>query len=704
MKLYFNKTGTQGSVFRFRATIKKMTSFIGHLHPLLVHLPIGVLLLAFVLECMARWFQQDQVRPAIRMAIGLGLAAAILSAVSGWLLAEAGDYSETVLQRHRWLGVGTAGLFSLVWLAQRSRWYFPLFTAGIITLVAAGHYGGNLTHGEGYLFETTVVATSSARGEAIVLGPETIIFKDIIQPILQEKCVSCHRPAKRKGDLILSTEAGIMAGGKHGKVLLPGHPDSSNMLQRIYQPLHHDDHMPPSGKPQLSALEIHLLEWWIKEGAEFQSLVKDHPLPEELSAAINAARPAPSNPVFLKSVPMPSAKDLERLKSLHISVRSLEPGQPWLAVSLAGQRSFPRTYWDALNAVSAQLVDLDLSHTAVQDQDLSGKAFPNLVRLNIAHTSLGNGAIPFLSQSPFLESINLTNTLMGNELQVLLPKLPHLKKLFLWQTQITPELVSSWKTQYPDLQFETGANIPDDAPLTLRMPKLLYARSFFDDTMQLELDFPFKGVDIYYTLDEAASPTTQSFKYKEKIVLDKTSHLRAFATKAGWENSPITEAVFVKKKFSIASAILEKLPSPKYPAKGASSLIDGKIADAQGADTWLGFEGDHIATTLDLGQTREIGHVFVHCLENNSPWIFRPVGLQVFTSVDGKVFTPQASEKFAPNSSMGEQKVHLLGAHFMKPTNARFVKVRVESPLKNPPWHPGKGQKCWIFVDEIMVE
>ena len=32
------------------------------------------------------------------------------------------------------------------------------------------------------------------------------------------------------------------------------------------------------------------------------------------------------------------------------------------------------------------------------------------------------------------------------------------------------------------------------------------------------------------------------------------------------------------------------------------------------------------------------------------------------------------------------------------------VRVHVESPLKNPPWHPSKGQKCWIFVDEITVE
>jgi hypothetical protein len=149
---------------------------------------------------------------------------------------------------------------------------------------------------------------------------------------------------------------------------------------------------------------------------------------------------------------------------------------------------------------------------------------------------------------------------------------------------------------------------------------------------------------------------------------------------------------------------LLKPPSPKYPGKGASSLIDGKISDAQGADTWLGFEGEHLDATLDLGEMREIGHVFVHCLENNSPWIYRPSAIKVSTSIDGKTFKVQSMEKFAQNTAMGEQKVHLLGCHFPDSTSARYVRVFVESPLKNPAWHPGKGQKCWIFVDEITIE
>ncbi|MBL7826016.1 MAG: chitobiase/beta-hexosaminidase C-terminal domain-containing protein [Saprospiraceae bacterium] len=309
-----------------------------------------------------------------------------------------------------------------------------------------------------------------------------------------------------------------------------------------------------------------------------------------------------------------------------------------------------------------------------------------------------------LKHSSYLEYLNVTNTRADQSLQEVLPTLSRLNKLFIWQTGIQAETLENWKKQFPKVKIYAGADVSDDAPMVLRPPKLKYGRSFFDDTAHVELEFPFKGVEIYYTLDEAASPTTQSNRYQGTIVLDQTSHVRAFAAKAGWTQSSLVDAVFVKKKMVVKSASLTAPPSPKYPAKGAPSLIDGKIADAQGADTWLGYEGEHLTATLDLGEVKSISKTFAHCLENNGSWIHRPIGMVVSTSLDGKKYTQQGVASFAPNTSMGEQKVHLLGCHFKHPAEARFVKIKVENMLKNPSWHPGKGLKSWIFVDELVVE
>jgi hypothetical protein len=240
--------------------------------------------------------------------------------------------------------------------------------------------------------------------------------------------------------------------------------------------------------------------------------------------------------------------------------------------------------------------------------------------------------------------------------------------------------------------------------MELKTPEMKFGRSFFDDTAHIDLEFPFRGVDIHYTVEEADTPSLQSPKYNGTIVIDKTSHIRAFAAREGWKNSPVVDVVLVKKKYTLAGSSIQSPPSPKYPARGGISLIDGKISDAQGADTWLGYEGEHLTATLDLGTVKSVDKVFVHCLENNPSWIFKPTGIQVFTSADGKRFVAQGTQNYTQNTGMGEQKVHLLGFNLPAAVNARYVKVKVESLLRNPSWHPGKGEKCWIFIDEMMVE
>lgn len=677
---------------------------LGRLHPLLVHLPIGILFLAFGLECLARWRRREDIRPAIDLALAAGALVALASAATGWLLSQQGGYDDALLQRHQWLGFLATALAWLIWWGKNRAWYFPAFAVMIGVLTATGHFGGSLTHGANYLFESRQTDTGPETPSFQPPNPETPVFDAFIQPILEKKCVSCHNANKHKGGLRLDSPEMIRRGGENGAVIATGKADESPLLQRIRLPLHHDDHMPPAGKPQLSDLEARLIEWWIGEGAGFELKVKEATLPDDLMAALQAAQAGEKqNPVFRKSVAEASASTLQRLKKLFISASKLDAAAPWLAISFAGLQRPTADHWEALRKVAAQTVDLDLSHTNAGDAQLEG--FEHLVRLNLAHTAVTDGLGKPLQKMQYLESLNLTGTSVGDAVLEPLAQLPQLTRLYLWQTKVSAAAVEKLRQQRPQIRIETGAIPADTARLALRAPRLLFGRTFFDDTMHLALDFPaFKGVSLYYTLDEAASPTTQSARYREPIVLSQTAHLRTFAAKDGWLNSPLTEMLFVKKKYTPKEARLEKPPSPKYPAKGASSLIDGKIAGEQGADTWLGYEGEHLSATLDLGKAETLNRVFVHCLENNVSWIFTPFAIEAYTSLDGKKFQLAGKRQMPANTATGEQKTYLLSCDFTAPAKARYVRVVVKSLLKNPAWHPGRGQKCWIFVDEIMVE
>jgi len=92
-------------------------------------------------------------------------------------------------------------------------------------------------------------------------GPVSYVRE--IAPIFTQSCLGCHHPGKQKGGLDLSTYAGVMKGGKHGSVLVPGKPAESHLLESIQGA---DATMPKNGDP-LSAAECARIERWIRGGA-----------------------------------------------------------------------------------------------------------------------------------------------------------------------------------------------------------------------------------------------------------------------------------------------------------------------------------------------------------------------------------------------------------------------------------------------------
>jgi mono/diheme cytochrome c family protein len=670
-----------------------MLEFLGRLHLVFLHLPIGILLLAGALAAFSFWKKTDDYRPTLDLTVGLGALAAIFSAIFGWLLAQNGGYDEALLMRHQWLGFASAALASATWLLRRSRWYFPVLAATVGAVSVAGHFGGSLTHGEGYLFQKI----ENEKVAAVDLENATA-YEASIQPIFAKKCVSCHNPQKRKGELLLDSPENILEGGKHGAVIVAGSPDSSELFRRITLPSHDDDHMPPQGKRQLTPEEIDVVKQWIALGADFSAPASALQLPENSVAQIPTFPPV--------QVEFTDTDDLDLLRKNRISVMSFGENLPWLSVSLAGKKDLNEAKMDLLKKVGKQVVHLDLSHSNADNRLLAVlKNLPHLTRLNLSNTAATSEGLKNLTGAQFLDYLNLTNTTVGDEAVETLAKLPALRSLFVWNSRFSPTGLERMRAQLPAVQIFTGT--PADtsaAPLQLRPPKILFARNIFEDTVQVALDFPFKTVSLFYTLDQA-SPTTQSHLYKgEPLVFQESTTLRAIAAKEGWENSPIVQASFVKRKWTPKTATLAAPPSSKYPGEGARSLIDGKIGETPAEKTFLGYEGEHLTAVLDFGEKIDFHRLSVHFVENNGSWIFAPQGLQVWISDDGKTWQPCIRARYPVPAAMQENKAGIVSEAAPKAVETRFLKVRVENLLKNPKWHSSAGQKCWVFVDEILVE
>ena len=94
-----------------------------------------------------------------------------------------------------------------------------------------------------------------------------------VRPILAESCFNCHGPDanSRKAKLRLDTAGGATAERKGGIVpVVPGKPDESELVARIFSD-DPDEQMPPPDHPmQLDADEKAILRQWIAEGAEYK--------------------------------------------------------------------------------------------------------------------------------------------------------------------------------------------------------------------------------------------------------------------------------------------------------------------------------------------------------------------------------------------------------------------------------------------------
>ena len=271
------------------ATTFWLWNFLGRLHPLIVHFPISMLLLAAVLELFSIRNFNSSLRPGINVLVFTGAVAALLAALLGWQLSTQEETTGNTLQIHQWsgnitaaFGLITAGLLYLILKNKplRSiRIYRTILFFSALCVSIAGHFGASLTQGDDYLssalpwtddyrppsssnFNATLV-----RNDSLVLSATQQLQLSIeVQAIFAHNCYKCHSSKKVKGELRLDQKHMALKGGEDGPVIIPGKPDESEIIRRITLPRNDEDAMPSKGKT-LQKQEIELLRYWIAMGA-----------------------------------------------------------------------------------------------------------------------------------------------------------------------------------------------------------------------------------------------------------------------------------------------------------------------------------------------------------------------------------------------------------------------------------------------------
>ena len=254
---------------------------IGRFHIVLVHFPIAILLLASLLEIISFKNFNSKYRPAIHLAVIIGGISAVFSAIFGYILAQNEEITGNTLDLHKWGGIATAalslitlGLLWLIWQKQQnskiSIYRFSLFATSL-AVIFTGHFGGSLTYGDDY-FSFSNPKVDTEKSSLLSMNTDSLSNENQVKlvgevrAIFAHNCYKCHSSNKQEGKLRLDQKEFVFAGGKHGKVIVRGEPENSELVRRIKLPRNHKETMPTKGKA-LSENEIELISFWIKKGA-----------------------------------------------------------------------------------------------------------------------------------------------------------------------------------------------------------------------------------------------------------------------------------------------------------------------------------------------------------------------------------------------------------------------------------------------------
>lgn len=435
-----------------------ISTFSGHLHPLIVHLPIGFILLAAVFNILSYSKKYENLKSAVPVALLMGFISAVLACIFGYVLSTSGDYDQNVLRHHEFSGITLAIISGILYFiaTDRSRKMalisgklFSIILVGLVVLMSySGHQGASLTHGNDYLTIQTLIRKVRNKPTSV---ESAMMFEDVVQPILENKCLQCHQVGKLKGNLSVESLQALCKGGKSGPAIVPGKLNESELYKRITLDPDNKDFMPKDGKTPLTKSEVKIIKWWIEKGnaiggkriADFKDLSTIKPELALYLGVGGVVAPVEEDHVFTRVVnpDIPALRDtslIGQLRKKGLMVRFMLKKPVMLDVTLpAGSRINAVEFKNDILPLAKNIIWLNLSSNNLTDSDLSFlKSFTNLEKLRLERNPITDKISNNLLTLSHLEAVNLNETKITDAAVINLKKNSAIKRIYTWGTAV----------------------------------------------------------------------------------------------------------------------------------------------------------------------------------------------------------------------------------------------------------------------------
>jgi hypothetical protein len=239
--------------------------------------------------------------------------------------------------------------------------------------------------------------------------------------------------------------------------------------------------------------------------------------------------------------------------------------------------------------------------------------------------------------------------------------------------------------------------------LKLSPPVLLNEESFITAAVPLKLKHYIQGTSIRYTTDGSDPDSIHSPVFKGNETINSNTQIKAKAFKPGWISSDLVEASFYKSSYIPDTVIYLAKPNEKYKDETGKLLIDRQKAEPDFRfGGWVAFRENRMECLLQFSAPTPVQTVTLSTLVDIGGYIMPAQSIEIWGGDDAKNMkllgrlVPQQPAKMKPSAMKG------LECKFDKST-VKYLKIIGNPVARLPAWHPGKGDKAWLFVDEILI-
>src|SRR5690606_10669692 len=197
---------------------------------------------------------------------------------------------------------------------------------------------------------------------------------------------------------------------------------------------------------------------------------------------------------------------------------------------------------------------------------------------------------------------------------------------------------------------------------------------------------------IRFTTDES-EPNMLSDSYNSPIKIEKSTTIKATVFDDETQLSKTFTQQLTYHKAVGKSITLSVEPHKAYNAGGKEALINSINGSNTrfGDKEWLGFYGDDVEITIDLGEEIEINSIETRFFNANGQWIYAPSEIELY-------FNDSLIKKTTVETGN-------LIANFKESVNtkAQIIKLKIKNYGIIPDGKQGAGNNAWLFIDEIIV-